>query len=66
MASSSVWDMTEAAVAIIGRLPLILQTAGVLIAAQAVVSNAGNILILKSSLVSAVGKGFLSGLNPFS
>ena len=65
MASSTVWDITESAVVVLSRLPLILQTAAVLISAQAVIAGADKLVILKSSLSAMLGKGFWTGMNPF-
>lgn len=61
MASSSVWDLTEASVAIIARLPLLIQTYVVIQAAQSVVSNSGNLL----SFGITVTKMMVMGTNPF-
>ncbi len=65
MTSSTVWDLMDSAVIIMSRLPMIIQMAAVLIAAEAVISNAGKILILKGALSAMLGRGMGAGLNPF-
>ena len=65
MTSSTVWDLTEASVALLGRLPILLQTWGLIAAAQAVVSGAGTIVHIIGGPAAAAAIGsFGMGILP--